>query len=51
MQQVVDVLTKGLLRQSFELQVSKLDVIDIFTPTLEKLDLSVDKLEKLRFDS
>ncbi|CAM8975218.1 unnamed protein product [Rhodiola kirilowii] len=32
-QQVIDILTKGLLRQTFELQVSKLGITDIFAPT------------------
>ena len=31
--QVVDILTKGMLRQPFELQVSKLGMTDIFAPT------------------
>ena len=31
-QQVVDVLTKGLLRKSFNSCVSKLDLIDIYVP-------------------
>lgn len=32
-QQVADVFTKGLLRQPFELHVSKLSMIGIFSPT------------------
>ena len=32
-QQVADILTKGMLRQPFELQVSKLGMTDIFAPT------------------
>ena len=32
-QQVADILTKGLLRQPFESQVSKLGMTDIFAPT------------------
>ncbi|KAM7509192.1 hypothetical protein LguiA_019645 [Lonicera macranthoides] len=32
-QQVADILTKGLLRQLFEFQVSKLGLTDIFAPT------------------
>ena len=32
-QQVADILTKGLLRQPFEFQVSKLGMFDIFAPT------------------
>ena len=32
-QQVADVLTKGLLRQPFEVQVSKLGMTNIFAPT------------------
>ena len=31
--QVADVLTKGLLRQPFEIQISKLGMLDIFAPT------------------
>ncbi|XP_038882214.1 uncharacterized protein LOC120073436 [Benincasa hispida] len=33
-QQIVDVLTKGLPRQNFDTYVSKLGLIDIYTPTL-----------------
>ena len=32
-QQIADVLTKGLLRQPFEHQVTKLGMLDIFAPT------------------
>ena len=32
-QQVVDILTKGLLRQSFDSCVTKLGFIDIYVPT------------------
>ncbi|CAM8989965.1 unnamed protein product [Rhodiola kirilowii] len=32
-QQVADILTKGLPRRTFELQISKLGMTDIFAPT------------------
>ena len=32
-QQIVDILTKGLLRQSFDLCVSKLGLYDVYVPT------------------
>ena len=32
-QQIVDIFTKGLLRTSFELFISKLNMIDIYAPT------------------
>ena len=32
-QQIADILTEGLLRQSFESCVSKLDLFDIYDPT------------------
>lgn len=32
-QQIVDILTKGLFRSSFEFLISKLGLIDIYAPT------------------
>ena len=47
-QQVVDVLTKGLLIQNFDFWVSKLGLIDIYVPTsggvLDLVDLAQGKI-------
>lgn len=45
-EQVAGILTKGLLRQPFELLISNLDMTDIFAPTLGGVDKSATITKK-----